>query len=357
MAPWLLRVLPLAVAVLRDGEAVAPSATAARSGRGGHGGQRNHIGRGSSSSDTDGDAGSQLRRRRQRLGMVTVISAGSYLERDRDSIALMNCFSLRHGVPYFVEPHHFGDNWYNKQHALLKYLEHFEWVLYVDADTYVVDRERGFRALLTMTERLDAGGYHVAMAELHHSGVGGFDAGVMLLKNSPTTVRFLREWLDGKERSWRNADNGFLNILFLRWVLGRRYDGACDHHLYKNYVRNRNGTTVAARESSKDSVNAYYGFFPCFYGALGLPWAPYAQMRMRKLGPAGEDARAAWRPFYIMHWDEVGVLSCAYPRRVTSRMSSSAVPCREPIVYHAKDAVSRYWNAPSGPNVTNGRCI
>lgn len=99
------------------------------------------------------------------------------------------------------------------------------------------------------------------------------------------------------------------------------------------------------------------------FGSVGagsddaLRYTPYERMRLRKLGASGDDARADWRPFYVMHWDEPGVLSCAYPRRVTERMSRAAVPCREPMVYHAKDAVRRYWSSPTGPNVTTGQCI
>jgi len=295
----------------------------------------------------------------RRLAIVTVISNGKYLERDRDSISLMNCFAVRHGVPYFVEPHFYGDTWYNKQHALHKYLPHFEWILYVDPDTYFVDRDGGYRALLALTDRLDAGGYHIAMAELHHSGVGGFDAGVVLMKRSATGWRFLREWLDGTSRQWRNADNGFLNVLFLRWVLPK-YGGECDQFLYKHEVAAANGSMALARESSKPAIQAYGNFFPCFYKALGLPTRPYSELRLRAGSAPADDAggsRAQWHPFYVMHWDEPGVLSCAYPRRMKKEMTSKEVHCNEPLVYHAKDVVARFWSSPHGPNVTNGRCI
>lgn len=295
----------------------------------------------------------------RRLGLVTVLSDGMYMERDRDSISLMNCFALRHGVPYYVETHSFGSNWYNKQLALRKYLPHFEWVLYVDADTYIMDRREGYANLLAYLGMLDAGGYHVAFSELHHSGAGGFDAGVVLIRNSAIGSRFNEEWLQGAKRAWRNADNGFLNLVFLRWVLGSKYSGSCDGLLHK-YWYYPNGTAsdgVMVKELSREGIRAYHQFFPCFYTALGLTWKPYESARMRITDASGEDGRSLWRPFYISYWDEPGILSCAYPRRVSGRMMHDPIPCTSPMIYHAKDARERFWSSRVGRNATNGLCI
>lgn len=141
-------------------------------------------------------------RRRAKLAIVTFVSEGRYFDRDRDAISLMNCFALEHGVPYFIESHDYGAHWFNKQHALLKYLGgRFEWLLYVDSDTFVVDRVGGYAQLLNLTSTMDANGYHVVVSELHHSGAGGFDAGAMLLKSSAVSKQLVGEWLHAKAGS------------------------------------------------------------------------------------------------------------------------------------------------------------
>ena len=247
----------------------------------------------------------------------------------------------------------------DKQHALRKYLPHYDWLLYVDPDTFIMDRASGYQTLLALLTKLDAGGYHVAMAELHHSGVGGFDAGVVLIKRSAVGERFITEWLQGSRREWRNADNGFLNVLFLNWVLPASETGRCDHFLYKHELK-VNGSMAKTRESAPAAVKAYRSFFPCFYTSLGLPTKPYEQMRLRRgEGSATDDGgRSQWKPFYVFHWDEVGVLSCAYPRQMSRRkMTERPIMCRDPIVYHAKDVNARFWSSPTGPNATNGRCV
>lgn len=283
--------------------------------------------------------------RRPHFAILTFVSDGKSYDRDRDPIALMSCFAREHGVPYYIESHDYGAHWYNKHYALRKYLPHFEWLLYVDSDTYIIDRTRGYHSLLNMTAMLDAGGYHVAISELHHSGAGGFDAGAMLIKGSDTGLRLVEEWSKGEEREYRNADNGFLHILFLRWILGSAYDGHCDHHLYKYMVKSLNGTMVQAKEYTPPTIRAYNGFFPCFYHALGLP---NGVMRMRKLTMDDSDDRQAWKPFYVMYWDEPGVLSCAYPRRSTPQMTAAPISCRQPLIYHAKDIHKRFWRGVSG---------
>ena len=143
--------------------------------------------------------------RRAHLAIVTFVSEGRYFDRDRDPIALMNCFALHHRVPYYIESHDYGAHWYNKQHALRKYLPFYRWLLYLDSDTYVLDRVNGLRTILNLTATLDAQGYHIGVSELHHSGAGGFDAGAMLMKSSSVSWRLLDEWSAGSERDWRNA--------------------------------------------------------------------------------------------------------------------------------------------------------
>ncbi|KAL3932320.1 MAG: hypothetical protein SGPRY_000750 [Prymnesium sp.] len=295
----------------------------------------------------------------RRLALMTVLSDGRYMERDKEAISLMSCFALRHNIPYYIETHMFGSNWYNKQLAINKYLRSYDWIMYVDADTYIMNRQSGGRQLLEYVDMLDRNSYHIALSELHHSGVGGFDAGVVLIRNSEIGYRFIEAWLAGATRAYRNADNGFLNIVFLRWVLGSKYDGRCDSLLHKHlhYPNGSTGKSVLVKEMSREAIRDYTLFFPCFYKALGLTWKPYANARMRKQAAGGGDEREAWRPFYVSYWDEPGVLSCAYPRQVSSRMKHEKIMCNSPIVYHAKDVSLRFWSSKEGPNATNGLCI
>jgi hypothetical protein len=282
------------------------------------------------------------------------------MERDREAISLMTCFAIQHNIPYYIETHMFGSNWYNKQLALRKYMSAYDWIFYVDADTHIMNRLNGRKQLMAYISMLEEGGYHMAFSELHHSGVGGFDAGVVLIRNSEIGHRFNDLWLNGSNRAYRNADNGYLNLVFLRWVLGARYDGRCDGLLHK-YYHYPNGTAggagILVKEMSREAIRDYSMFFPFFYKALGLPFRPYAEARLRLRAADGSDGRAAWRPFYISYWDEPGVLSCAYPRRMTGRMKVEPIPCQSPLVYHAKDVALRFWSSKSGPNATNGHCL
>ena len=77
-------------------------------------------------------------------------------------------------------------------------------------------------------------------------------------------------------------------------------------------------------------------------------------MRMRKTLPDGRDGRDAWKPFYVMHWDEPGVLSCAYPRRLTPKMMSSPISCQRPVIYHGKDVAARFFKGGTGCDHANG---
>ena len=69
---------------------------------------RSTLGHAAASSDTAPSLAAA-----NRVALMTVLSDGRYMERDRDAISLMNCFAMRHKLPYFVETHAFGSNWYN----------------------------------------------------------------------------------------------------------------------------------------------------------------------------------------------------------------------------------------------------
>ena len=254
--------------------------------------------------------------RRPRVAVVMVLGTHRHMTRDANLVSMWNCYSTLHGLSLHVETFTFESSFYNKQHAVLKYLRHYDWVLYADTDTVVANASSSmadFCAGLSPD-------VHVVLSEMHFAGAAGFDAGVFLVRNSPLGHLFLQDWLRFRCRRWTNQDNGALNILFLHWVLGpdKVMEGNCTAMLF-------------LPDDSRVDFAQYQSFFPCFYRLLGEPMEHYQTMgfAVNKRGswqppPLVNEKR--YLPFQVGGWRGPGLLNSAD--------KSSA-----PLIYHNKDIV------------------
>jgi len=277
----------------------------------------------------------------RRLGIVTVMGSPAHLQRDGDSVGRTSGWAAENHVPYFVETHVFRRDFFNKQHAVLKYLPHYEWILYMDTDTILVDLNRTREMLFSVIDRAEAGGHHVVISEVHHSSesVGGPDAGIFMVKRSAIGFEFLHKWLQSAECYPRNGDNGALWVLFLGWVLDKDYAGQCDQYVqrlkwYETWYKSIPGFV---RDNFYHIPDPYYSLTPCMYQAFGQETAPFDRVRLLPLRTS--DMRAAslqaekskYHPFYVFAWDELGALSSQHSKF-------------NPIIGHGRDILEELYS-------------
>jgi hypothetical protein len=72
---------------------------------------------------------------------------------------------------------------------------------------------------------------HLILNEAWIEDIGGLDAGVFLVRNTPRGKELLEHWIAYEYRSWTNGDNGALNIFYLNETISN-YDHHCDELLY-----------------------------------------------------------------------------------------------------------------------------
>ena len=165
--------------------------------------------------------------------MLTVLGSAKHFTRDRENVALMACYAERHGIPYHIETHNYKPGFWNKQQAMIKHLPRAEWLLYVDSDAYVTQRNLSVMDWLHkyVHNRQET---HVVLSEIRYEWhpVGGFDAGILMVRSSDIGKKFLQDWVAFDCHNWQNSENGALNSLFLHWVVPSYHiDRPCDTEL------------------------------------------------------------------------------------------------------------------------------
>eukprot|EP01047_Picozoa_sp_COSAG01_P074801 COSAG01_NODE_12612_length_1711_cov_1.763027_1_plen_458_part_00 len=209
---------------------------------------------------------------------------------------------LTKSTPYVSE---IVKGFWNKHHAVLKYLDHYEWVLYVDSDTIIRDEHFSLKAFVSDIPS----DIHVVLSELHFSGAGGFDGGVFLVRNSDEGYSFLYDWLDTQATEWTNADNGALNTVFLSRFVPTRDARECNKMMLKK------------------NEKSYQEYFRCFYKILD---ENAEALEFRRDPESLELVHAnKYKPFLVHPW--------AGPNLLSSALKES-----NPIVYHNKDIANVY---------------
>ena len=71
------------------------------------------------------------------FAIVAMLGTESHLTRDKDRLSQMSCYASTNNIPYFIETATPSSSFWDKQSAVLKYLPSYDWIVYVDTDTYV----------------------------------------------------------------------------------------------------------------------------------------------------------------------------------------------------------------------------
>ncbi len=115
---------------------------------------------------------------------------------------------------------------WTKPHLVKKHLPHYDYVLYIDSDAIVVDREKTIEDLAA-SHMQDGPVCMVAGRDCLSSSIesctgheGELNAGVILFKNDPRTMDILDAWIDAR-----------LNADCFKWRDEFPYEQACINHL------------------------------------------------------------------------------------------------------------------------------
>jgi len=139
-----------------------------------------------------------------RLAIVVAIDPHSLLFY-KTEISAWACYCALHGY-HFIEEHihllkgrHF---FHNRQRVIQKYLPHYQWVVFIDGDSWVVNRTKRFEEILD--DRYDL---LLSMRENHE-----IFCGAIIIRNSPYGRSFLDNWLKWSDngQARMNFDNGDL---------------------------------------------------------------------------------------------------------------------------------------------------
>lgn len=114
---------------------------------------------------------------------------------------------------------------WTKPHLVKKHLPHYDYLLYIDSDAIVVDREKTIEELaaahmagpVCMVAGRDCLSSSIDSCSGHE---GELNAGVILFKNDPRTMDILDAWIDAR-----------LNKDCLKWRDEFPYEQACINHL------------------------------------------------------------------------------------------------------------------------------
>ena len=139
------------------------------------------------------------------------------------------CYALRHGYTFIVETNKeiatSINPWWIKTFALQKYLPHFDWVVWLDADCLVSNAE------VKLEWFLDDATADLVLTD-HNFSVNN---GVLAMRNTPWSAQFLASWIaagravHAAHLRWWQDDQGALFHMLLAEAAGptRPYDGHC----------------------------------------------------------------------------------------------------------------------------------
>lgn len=116
---------------------------------------------------------------------------------------------------------------WTKPHLVKKHLPHYDYLLYIDSDAIVVDREKTIEELAAAHMQPGGPVCMVAGRDCLSSSIesctgheGELNAGVILFKNDPRTMDILDAWIDAR-----------LNKDCMKWRDDFPYEQACINHL------------------------------------------------------------------------------------------------------------------------------
>jgi len=162
---------------------------------------------------------------REHLGRVAIIQFGrsttesvrgvNWLEVER---ATLNCYAAKKGIPLYFEsfsPSSSRNLVRNRLIAVRNFLQYFEWVMFLDADSIVVNYEKH-------VEQFIDDRYHVILQDRDNGEVGAY---FFMIRNSPLGRSFLDAWISfgsvppqSSQQYTFKSDNKDLMEL-LPWVL------------------------------------------------------------------------------------------------------------------------------------------
>ncbi|GMI20419.1 hypothetical protein TeGR_g9476, partial [Tetraparma gracilis] len=241
----------------------------------------------------------------------------------------MRCYADSIGVPYIVSQRRDIGSFWDKQMAVLKQLPMYDWVLYVDTDTYVAPEVDLAIFFASVPESVH---YVFSEAKATNEMVpmgarNGADAGVFAVRNSDVGKQFLIDWVSMSGRNWVNHDNGAINTLFLRRILGE------DKYLELKRSKKECDFLDYAPKSAEEKLN-YFEFFGCFYYTT-LKIHPSVHVNATVWSPSTNFSG----PLLLLDWNLQGTLS-------------SYLPSVRPMVYHNKDTWAHY-NKPEGEGLAS----
>lgn len=167
--------------------------------------------------------------------------------------------------------HHRVPHWH-KWFYINRYLELFDWLLFLDSDTYIMDQSRKIEEYIKL-----AG----PTIDLIVSDYGArVNIGAILIRNSPWSKEFLNLWWEQGENFYGNDNGGFNHALMLAG-LPQIYKGECS----KSTMANQN----------KDMI----WYDDCFNGILDRAGYPYCSRKLDRIWMIGTCPEEVIRPLHL----------------------------------------------------------
>ena len=233
---------------------------------------------------------------------IGIVSAAIFNQKGEAHIAnihelTLSSYSARHGYTWLhisqklnmsdVDPtlRHPAPHWH-KWIYINRYLELFDWLLFLDSDTYVMDQSR------KIEEYINLAGPHI---DLIVSDYGArVNIGAVLIKNAPWSREFLKLWWDQGEKFY-GFDNGGFNHALMLAGLPKIYNGEC------------------SSETKKDIL----WYDDCFNNVLDKAGYPYCSRKLDHIWMIGTCPEELIRPMHLWsnpHSPTYHDLACFLPQ-------------------------------------------
>ena len=253
------------------------------------------------------------------FAIVSVLGTANHFEKDGFLATNMMCYAAYHDIPFHLETSSTSESFWDKQYAILKYLPKYEWIVYVDTDTFISPSIDLGKWLLSKSDKI-----HGIFIEISIDGRRlGIDAGVFAIRSSPVGEKIMNDWISMAGVDWYNADNGAFNIVMLQTILQNSYDGHCNKFLKRSH-----------------KLAHYHSFFDCYYTTLlgNDTIANDPSFEKKNIFSSG---KVSTIPFEVNDW--------FHKKNLVSRQLEL-----EPLIYHNKDIAERF-NLDSGCSILRNK--